>query len=175
MRVTLFRAAVSVGFGALTAHAAAQMPSFAEREAMYRLYLDVPSHVRGGSVEPHWLADGGSFWYAEGEPENTVIYRVDAERRVPFFDAARLRRALAGVLGHEPPYAGLPFKDMTLSEGERAASFSIEGKRFRVQLESYEVSPESASEALRQRSQPQVVRKGFRATQLDILEVPSPD
>jgi dipeptidyl-peptidase-4 len=170
----LSRAVLWAGLGVLAARAAAQS-SASEREAMYRLYLDFPSHVRGGSVEPHWLADGGSFWYADGDPENTVIYKVEGEKKSQFFDVVRLRRALAGALGHEPPYAGLPFKDMTLSEGERAASFTVEAKRFRMALDTYAVSPESASDAARQRREPQVVRKGFRATQLDILEVPSPD
>lgn len=32
-----------------------------EREAMYRRYLEFPSYVKGGKVEPHWMADGSSF------------------------------------------------------------------------------------------------------------------
>ena len=24
--------------------------------------------VKGGSIEPHWMAEGSSFWYAEGDP-----------------------------------------------------------------------------------------------------------
>ena len=51
----------------------AQMPSLAEREAMYFRYLEPGTLIEGGSVEPHWMADGNSFWYAEGSPENTVI------------------------------------------------------------------------------------------------------
>ena len=29
---------------------------------MYRRYLEFPSYVNGGKVEPHWMADGSSFW-----------------------------------------------------------------------------------------------------------------
>jgi hypothetical protein len=35
---------------------------------MYYPYLEFPSLVKGGSIEPHRMADGSSFWYAEGDP-----------------------------------------------------------------------------------------------------------
>ena len=44
----------------------AQEAEQSEREAMYHRYLKFPSYVKGGSIEPHWMADGNSFWYAEG-------------------------------------------------------------------------------------------------------------
>ncbi len=67
-----------------------------EREAMYSRYLEFASYIKGGSIEPHWMADGSSFWYAEGGPENTVIWRVDpnANTKTALFDTARLRQAL---------------------------------------------------------------------------------
>ena len=43
-------------------------PTQLEREAMYYRYLEFPSYVKGGSIEPHWMADGSSFWYANGAP-----------------------------------------------------------------------------------------------------------
>jgi hypothetical protein len=49
-----------------------------EREEMYQKYLEFSSYVKGGQVEPNWMADGNSFWYTEGPPENTVIWKVDA-------------------------------------------------------------------------------------------------
>ncbi len=36
----------------------AQEAKQSEREAMYRRYLEFPSLVKGGKVEPHWMADG---------------------------------------------------------------------------------------------------------------------
>ena len=59
--------AVTVLAGGLRAQEAKQ----SEREAMYRRYLEFPSYVKGGSIQPHWMADGSSFWYAEGTPTNT--------------------------------------------------------------------------------------------------------
>ncbi len=103
----------------------------AEREAMYYRYLEFPSYVKGGSIEPHWMADGSSFWYTEGAPANTVIWKVDpkanssagplgqargklkASIKTPLFDTERLREALTPLLGYEPPYQGLPFDKFT--------------------------------------------------------------
>jgi hypothetical protein len=97
----------------------AQETTQSERETMYRRYLDFPSKAMGGWLPPHWMADGSSFWYAEGGPTNTVIYKVDprANTRLPLFDAPRMRKALAAVLGHEPPYQGLPFEEFTFLDG----------------------------------------------------------
>lgn len=58
----------------------AQEDKQAEREAMYHRYLDFASYVKGGSIEPHWMADGSSFSYAEGAPENTVIWKMDPHK-----------------------------------------------------------------------------------------------
>ena len=50
-----------------------------DSEARYTRYLRLGSLVRGGSIEPHWLPDGDSFWYAEPESEGLMVYVVDAE------------------------------------------------------------------------------------------------
>ena len=143
----------------------------ADREAAYKLALDAAAHVHGGTVEPHWMADGTSFWYAGGELDDIAIYRVNRDQKTPLFDLARLRKSLAAILGHEPPYRGVPFREMTLDERAGFASFQVDGKRFRVQLDTYEVTPD----VTKPEPAPQLVRKGFRATALDIFEVPSPD
>ncbi len=52
----------------LTVVLAAQETPQSEPEAMYYRYMEFASNVRGGSIEPHWKADGSRFWYAEGAP-----------------------------------------------------------------------------------------------------------
>ncbi|MEE9233888.1 MAG: hypothetical protein V3U28_00410, partial [Candidatus Acidoferrales bacterium] len=135
----------------------------AEREAMYYRYLEFPSYVKGGSIEPHWMADGSSFWYAEGAPANTVIWKVDprANTKTPLFDTARLRQALTPLLGHEPPYQGLPFEEFTFADdSERAVKFTVEGKEFILQLDIYVITRAPAvSEEGKNRLVPRVVRK----------------
>ena len=109
-----------------------------DREEMYRRYLEFPKYVKGGRVEPHWMADGNSFWYAEGAPENTVIWKVDpvANTKKPLFDTARLRPMLAQNLGYDPPYLGLPFDRFTfVDEDKTAVKFHLEGEYFILQFD----------------------------------------
>ena len=53
-----------------------------------------------GSLQPHWMVDGSSFWYAEGTPEGTEVYVVDpkANTKIPLFYTDRLRRALMQLM-----------------------------------------------------------------------------
>ncbi len=160
------------------AQTGAQPSTRPEREEMYKHYLDFPSHVKGGKVEPHWMAEGSTFWYAEGSPANTVIWKVDPEANTkdPLFDAARLRKAIADALGHEPPYKILPFDTFAFtSEDETTVKFAVEGKEFLLNLDDYAVtaapsSPESGNSRL----EPQITRKGDNGHP-DLYEVRSPD
>lgn len=150
----------------------------AAREAMYYRYLEFPSYVKGGSITPHWMADGSSFWYAEGSPANTVIWKVDsvANTKEPLFDTARLREALTPLLGHEPPYQGLPFAEFTFVESEKAVKFTVENKEFILRLDTYAISrAPSLSEQEKNRQLPQVTRRDPYGYWADVLEVFSPD
>ncbi len=120
---------------------AAQNVEQTNREAMYYRYLAFTSYVKGGAVEPHWMADGSSFWYAEDVRENTVIWKVDpaANSKVPLFDTAQLHQALSRVLGYELPNQGLPFHTFAFVDGERAVRFTVEDTEFIVSLDSYEI------------------------------------
>ena len=44
---------------------------------MYRRYLEFPSYVKGGKVEPHWEKDGSSFWYVESNQPSAAAWRID--------------------------------------------------------------------------------------------------
>ncbi len=151
----------------------------AEREAMYYRYLEFASYVKGGSVQAHWMADGSSFWYAEGAPANTLIYKINpsANTKTPLFDTARLRKALTPLLGHEPPYKGLPFEEFTFVDGEKAVKFAVENKEFILQLDSYTIARAPAvSEEERSQAVPRVVRKAADPfSGPDLMEVLSPD
>ncbi len=157
----------------------AQEAEQSEREAMYYRYMEFASYVRGGSIEPHWMADGSSFWYAEGAPASIVIYKVDprANTKTPLFDTARLRLALTPLLRHEAPYQGLPFDRFTfLDEGEQAVKFTVEDKEFILQLDNYKITPiPPLAEAEKSRLVPQIVWKVFPRSAPDLMEVLSPD
>jgi len=160
-----------------TSLARAQQAEPSEREAMYYRYLEFASYVKGGSIEPYWMVDGSSFWYAEGAPENTVIWRVDpnANTKTTLFDTVRLRQALTALLGHEPPYQGLPFAEFSFVEGEKAIKFTVENKDFILQLDNYTITPlPPQSEEERTRHIPQVVWRDV-AGRSRLWEVLSPN
>ncbi|MCH8866099.1 MAG: DPP IV N-terminal domain-containing protein [Proteobacteria bacterium] len=168
---------------AIASSICAQETEQSEREAMYYRYLEFASYVTGGSVEPHWMADGSSFWYVEGAPENTVIYKVDpkANTKTELFDTARLRQAVTPLLDHEPAYEGLPFEEFTfVDEGEKAVRFSVEEKEFILQFDTYRIRrAPSISEEEKNRLVPQLIgtysESTFGVPTIFIMEILSPD
>ncbi len=147
-----------MGFVVIPPLVCAQEAELSEREAMYYRYLEFPSYVKGGSVEPHWMADGSSFWYAENAPANTVIYKIDpqANTKTRLFDTERLRQPLMELLTEEPPYQGLPFDDFSfIGDGENAVEFTVAGMAFILELDTYAIRPSPAvSEANKHRLEP---------------------
>jgi len=136
----------------------AQEAKQSEREAMYYRYLEFASYVKGGSIEPHWMADGSSFWYAEGAPENTVIWKVDpkANTKTLLFETERLREALRKVLGQEPLSRGLPFDTFNFLHTENEVQFSVQGTEFILELDTYKIRRASIlAEEKRNRTGPQ--------------------
>jgi dipeptidyl aminopeptidase/acylaminoacyl peptidase len=159
--------------------AQAQETQQSERDRLYTRYLEFPSLVRGGVVQPRWLADSNNFWYAEGTPDKTVIYRVDprANTRTPLFDPPRLREGIRAALGYDPPWGQVPFRDFSFTDRtEKAAKFTLEGRDYVVDLNSYTVTVQPPIAPIeRERTAPQLVRKGFAAGSPDVMELLSPD
>ncbi len=147
-----------------------------DREVMYHRYLEFASYMEGGSIQPHWMLDGSSFWYAEGVPDNTIIYKVNPKTnsRAPMFDMARLRGALTTLLGHQPAGQGLPFQSFKFDDAEKSVRFTVEDEDFILQFDPYSVSRISDhTDEENGEHVPRVVRKdrfGF-----DMLEIRSPD
>ncbi len=143
----------------------AQADAEEEREAMVQRYQNIRSYIKGGTVQPHWMADGNSFWYAEGEPDSTVIYSVDpvANTKSALFDVERLRSVLAAELGSEPPGKGVPFASFRfLDDSEQAIRFSVGGEEFVLELDTYSLTraPEEWAET-RSRYRPQPIRDWY--------------
>ena len=150
---------------------------------MYYRYLEFASYVKGGNVDPHGMADGSSFWYAEGAPDNTIIWKVDprANTKTELFNTARLRQALTPLLDHEPAYEGLPFEEFTfVDEGEKEVTFSVEEKEFILQFDTYRIRrAPSISEEEKNRLVPQLMGtyswSTYGVPSIDIMEILSPD
>ena len=169
-----------IGMVVSTARSAvAQAGGPATREAMYRRYQDIAFMVPAATVEPHWMADGTSFWYAEEiVTDSVVIYVVDPKRRSKevLFDVARLRSALRAALGQEPPARGVPFTTFEVQDGGKAARFSVGGNALKLQLDSYAVQRIAVPSAEGpDRTQPQFIRASPTTGSPSTMEVPSPD
>ena len=167
--------ALLVGLVVIAPFMSTQEAKQSEHEAMYQRYAQFASYVKGGSIEPHWMAGGNSFWYAEGVPENTIIWKIDLKynTKTPLFDPVRLRGAIADAMGTEPGGKGMPFRDFEFLTGETAARFRLEKREFVLDLADYTVKEDSgAAQHKRERLRPRVVGRGFGG---DILEVLSPD
>lgn len=113
-------------------------------EAVYRDYLNFEELVQGGQITPNWILGTSSFWYAEGGPQDRVIYQVDPienERR-PLFDTKRLREALTQEFGFEPAGKGVPFETLQFVGPERV-QFSLEGDTWHLDLKDYTLDEQS--------------------------------
>jgi dipeptidyl aminopeptidase/acylaminoacyl peptidase len=173
--VAMLLATATVLFPARTP---AQGVDSAYREQMFERYLDLPSYVQGGVVDPHWLRDGSSMWFVEQTSDGTQIYTVTAgsTTKAPLVQVDRLKAALAKMLGHEVGSRGLPFDTVRFSDDESSIRFVVEGKAFDLRLQDYSLRRASApSEEEKQRAQPQVVTKPFHSGDAPILEVLTPD
>lgn len=126
--------AILCGLGSAEPQAA---PS-AQDEAVYRRYLDFGSLVVGGRVVPNWLPDGSSFWYAEGDPNDRRILKVEpaANAVTALFDVPRLRAALRETLGYEPIGTGVPFERFRFV-APHSIAFSLEGLGYELDLDGY--------------------------------------
>jgi dipeptidyl aminopeptidase/acylaminoacyl peptidase len=163
---------------AMTPATHAQQQEDTERVAMYRHYLRYTSYVTGWYIEPNWLADGNSFWYASGAPDSIVISRVDpvANTEADLFDVVRLRSVLAEELGEDPPGKGVPFAQFHfVDDTEEAVRFAIEEREFVLHLDTYALTDgPDATVDVAPLSTPQVLRQGAHGRP-DIREILSPD
>jgi dipeptidyl-peptidase-4 len=161
---------ISLSLLLVTATLIAQSP----RDAMFYQALGFGAMVKGGFIQPHWMENGNSFWWAEGDG----IYKYDPidRKKSPLFDTARLRSALAQRLGHKLPGTALPFSRFTFLPGEKAAHFSYEGRDFILQTDSYALEPApTESQAAKDRRAPHFVRNAQMAGPPPMYETASPD
>ncbi|MEW6072043.1 MAG: DPP IV N-terminal domain-containing protein [Planctomycetota bacterium] len=144
----------------------------------YERALAFASRVEGGSVTPHWMPDGESFWYAAGGLRNREIrvVRPEAAASAPLLDVARVRAALAAATGREPRQEGLPFAEIDLRDGGEVVRFAYRGAEWDLRLADYSLAKVAEEETARARRRaPQRLRAGFTVGDPPILEIPAPD
>jgi dipeptidyl aminopeptidase/acylaminoacyl peptidase len=131
-----------------------------------------------GEVQANWLADGSSFWFADGEGDDLTIYLVDPTQneRSALFDVSRLRLALSEAFGKEPPPGRLPFETLSIVDQDEGIFELRVGDDFlHIRLDDYELSPApSRPTDVEAEVLPRVVKQ-WRWSWPDLMETRSPD
>jgi len=117
---------------------------------MFHRYLHFRDYLSGGDVEPHWMADGDRFWYADREDGETVYRLVDPRTGTvtDLFDLPRLRAAIEDATGEPVQGDGVPFDRFGFSadDGDQI-TFELDGHRYAMDLDSYTIGPAPEPEA----------------------------
>jgi dipeptidyl aminopeptidase/acylaminoacyl peptidase len=94
--------------------------------------------VTGFGVRPTWLPDG-RFWYRTTAADGAAFYVVDPAKRsrTSLFDARRLATALAAATGARVDASRLPFQSVDLEKDNRGITVSLQGKRWRCDIQQY--------------------------------------
>ncbi|MGI4867867.1 MAG: DPP IV N-terminal domain-containing protein [Janthinobacterium lividum] len=97
---------------------------------------------------PNWLP-GDRFWYRVLTAQGSEFILVDPARktRTPAFDHTKLAAALSAASGKPVEATRLPFRSFTFSPDGKAISFAAQGKDWRYDLASGQVSPDATPAA----------------------------
>ncbi len=94
-------------------------------------------------VAPHWFADNIRFWYrndmADGEREFILVDAVKGTRE-PAFDHEKLAAALGEAMGKKLDAKRLPIDDLQPGDGETSLVIRSEGKSWRCDLKTYQLT-----------------------------------
>jgi dipeptidyl aminopeptidase/acylaminoacyl peptidase len=147
----------------------------AKRNEMFLKALGSPLLIKGGAVEPHWLADGQRFWF-RSEVGDPTIFIVDpaAGTKKPFFDEMRLRQALKARTGKADDSKGTLISTFTFANEETKVRFRYADKDWLLTLADYSLV-ESEEPAEKKPEQPRQLRKGYLDGEAPTYEKASPD
>ncbi|MDR6941865.1 S9 family peptidase [Mucilaginibacter pocheonensis] len=101
--------------------------------------------VDHGRVTPNWIG-GDKFWYRILTAQGSEFILVDPARktRTPAFDQQKLAAALSTALGKGYEAGRLPFRTISFSADGRSVLFEANGKSWKCDLQSYQVTPDDA-------------------------------
>lgn len=143
-RIIILFLLLTAGFSAL-----AQEPWNPSREEVLERYRRaaameeaVRNTVFSASVQPHWQADGSSFWYRNVLKDSVMEYiyvQPSAGRRGPAFDHAKMADALSRASGREMDSRRLSIQRMELAKN--SIKLQTDGKCYRCDLANYTCAP----------------------------------
>lgn len=167
-----------LGMATLAIHVAGVGGALAQgSRADYERVAQLPGKLKNtvfrDRVDPHWLS-GSRFWYrvnTAGDRQEFVLVDAEQGTRLPAFDHARLAAALSRVLNQEVQADALPMERVAFHEQLEKMTCTIAGRRFRCDLQSYEIeeiAADAASEAIlpAQDRAPSVSRAGEEETEM---------
>ncbi|HEX8426871.1 S9 family peptidase [Hymenobacter sp.] len=139
--------ATAATFFATTAADAQQRPALTDQDytrAERFMGYNTQALVDGNVAQPHWLAND-RFWYRVLTARGSEFVLVDPTRktRIAAFDHAKLAAALSTASGKAYEASRLPFRDLTFSPDEKAVSFAADGKSWKYNLASGQLSPDT--------------------------------
>ena len=101
------------------------------------------------NIQPNWLPDSTGFWWVHHSPGVKEYRQVNftEARAKPLFDHAKLANGLQSKLRKSFDAKNLILSNLEWLSNERLR-FSVEGKRYEVNLSSYRVTEDTEAEKL---------------------------
>ncbi|RYG42898.1 MAG: S9 family peptidase, partial [Chitinophagaceae bacterium] len=122
------------------------------------------------NLRANWI-EGDRFWYTTNTEKGTEFILVDPAKKTKTaaFDQAKLAAALSKATGGSYEPYKLPFLSISFSTDRKNISFTSDGKKWKYDLKSGELTPDAASATT---DIPSPMTMGRRGGGLDVL---SPD
>jgi len=121
-------------------------------KADYIRAAELPNLTRGkvfrDRVEPHWFDENRQFWYkVRSGPDSHEFILVNAEKghRQPAFNHQKLAEALAKKKISDAHANRLPIGQLAFDPAGKYVDLQIDGRWWRCNLDSYELSPQAAA------------------------------
>ncbi len=110
-------------------------------------------------IRPHWLSDNSRFWYRNDLAEGArrfILVNAETKTRKPAFDHERLAKALAKATEKEMQSDKLSVDGLDFDESGLELRLNAEGKRWKCNLQNYEIQelPDEEQETSSLQSRP---------------------
>jgi len=101
--------------------------------------------IDAGNVRPNWLP-GDQFWYLASTSKKSEFILVDPAKktRTAAFDHQKLADALSTATGNKYDAMKLPFQTIGFAADGKSVSFSVDGKKWRYDLQANQLAPDTA-------------------------------
>jgi len=115
--------------------------------------------IDNGAVRPNWLP-GDRFWYRNLSAKGSEFILVDPAKksRSAVFDQQKLASALSTASGKSYEALMLPFQSFSFSEDGRSIIFKADGKQWKCDITSYQLTPDTSK--INAAERPQLRRGG---------------